>query len=105
MGNNISNEQIADRLEPAAEFVEGQDEYRVQSYRRAGSRIFALERPDSSACSSGSGAEAEPLKTLTGVPGLWRKLAEDICGQLGVKTLEELEVAAQDGGLARGWRA
>jgi hypothetical protein len=43
----------------------------------------------------------DPIGTITRVPGIGRKLAERVHRQLCVETLEDLEVAAHDGRLAR----
>jgi DNA polymerase (family 10) len=45
-------------------------------------------------------SEVSPEKVLRRVPGIGRKLAERIHGELGIDTLEELEIAAHDGSLA-----
>jgi hypothetical protein len=44
---------------------------------------------------------ARPLAALRSVPGIGPKLAERLHGELGIETLEELELAAHDGRLAR----
>jgi hypothetical protein len=43
----------------------------------------------------------DPIGTITRIPGIGCKLAERVHRQLGIETLEELEVAAHDGRLAR----
>ncbi len=45
-------------------------------------------------------SEADPVRLLASVPGIGRVLAERLHRDLGIKTLEELEVAAHDGRLA-----
>jgi Holliday junction resolvasome RuvABC DNA-binding subunit len=45
--------------------------------------------------------EGEPAQRLASVPGLGPQLAERIHHELGIETLEELEIAAHDGRLAR----
>ena len=46
-------------------------------------------------------ARARPLAALRSVPGLGERLAERLHEELGIETLEELELAAHDGRLAR----
>ena len=41
--------------------------------------------------------EADPARVLETVPGIGRRLAQRLHGQLGIDTLEQLEVAAHDG--------
>jgi hypothetical protein len=45
--------------------------------------------------------EADPIALLTTVPGIGPKLADRLHHELGIDTLEELEIAAHDGRLAR----
>jgi hypothetical protein len=45
--------------------------------------------------------ETDPSRVLETVPGIGRKLAERLHNELGVETLEELEMAAHDGSLAQ----
>lgn len=44
--------------------------------------------------------EADPVKLLSSVPGIGKALAHRLHDDLGIETLEELEVAAHDGRLA-----
>ena len=44
--------------------------------------------------------ESDPIEALTSVPGIGRVTAERLYHDLGIETLEELEVAAHDGRLA-----
>jgi hypothetical protein len=46
-------------------------------------------------------AQARPLAALRSVPGVGPRLAERLHQELGIETLEELELAAHDGRLAR----
>ena len=45
--------------------------------------------------------EAEPVALLTSVPGIGKKLADQLHHDLGIDTLEELEVAAHEGRLTK----
>ncbi|MDX1411149.1 MAG: helix-hairpin-helix domain-containing protein [Nitrospirales bacterium] len=45
--------------------------------------------------------EAEPVALLSSIPGIGKKLAEQLHHDLGIDTLEELEVAAHEGRLAQ----
>lgn len=45
--------------------------------------------------------ESDPIKLLQTVPGIGKLTAERIYTKLGIETLEELEIAAHDGRLAR----
>jgi len=45
--------------------------------------------------------EADPITVLESVPGIGKAMAERLHNELGVGTLEELELAAHDGRLAR----
>jgi DNA polymerase/3'-5' exonuclease PolX len=44
--------------------------------------------------------ESDPIALLTTVPGIGKRMAECIHDELGIETLEELEIAAHDGRLA-----
>jgi len=44
--------------------------------------------------------DADPIKRLSTVPGIGRRLAERLHDELGLETLEDLEAAAHDGRLA-----
>lgn len=52
-------------------------------------------------CSVQERLEGQPTKRLASVPGLGPHLAERIHRELGIDSLEELEIAAHDGRLAR----
>lgn len=45
--------------------------------------------------------DAEPVALLTSIPGIGKKLAEQLHHDLGIDTLEELEVAAHEGRLTQ----
>jgi len=61
----------------------------IAEYVQTG-HIAALDRMET---------EIEPVDILTRVPGLSRAMAREIYEQLGIQTLEELELAAHDGRL------
>lgn len=44
--------------------------------------------------------ETDPIGFLSTVPGIGKRTAERIHDELGIETLEELEMAAHDGRLA-----
>lgn len=45
--------------------------------------------------------ESDPIALLRTVPGIGKKMAERLHDELGIETLEELEIAAHDGRLAK----
>ena len=45
--------------------------------------------------------ESDPIALLRTVPGIGKVMAERVHDELGIETLEELEIAAHDGRLAR----
>ena len=130
----ISNEEIADRLDHVADMLELEDEnaFRVRSYRSAAQTVRDLDQPvielmqqngeralrtlpgigeklagsiKEIATTGHFGLEEKleseiwPGKLFTEVPGIGDELARRIHEQLGISTLEELEVAAHDGRL------
>jgi DNA polymerase (family 10) len=130
----ISNEEIADRLDHVADMLELEEEntFRVRSYRNAAQTVRDLDRPVielmqqdgrrvlrtlpgigerlagsiSEIVTTGHlgleeklESEIWPGKLFTEVPGIGDELARRIHEQLGISTLEELELAAHDGRL------
>lgn len=66
---------------------------------RLASVIIELIR--SGSCGALERLEGDPMHRLASVPGLGPHLAERIHRELGIETLEELEIAAHDGRLGR----
>jgi len=132
--DEISNREIADRLDHVADLLELEDEnaFRVRSYRTAAQTVRDMDRPVAEIVQQdgdralqalpGIGqrlagsireiattghlsledkleSEIWPGRFFTEVPGIGEELARRIHEQLGISTLEELEVAAHDGRL------
>jgi len=132
--DEISNEEIADKLDHVADLLELEEEnaFRVRSYRNAAQTVRDLDQPVTQLMQQdgdralralpGIGerlagsiqeiattghlgledkleSEVWPGKLFTEVPGIGEELAKRIHDQLGISTLEELELAAHDGRL------
>ena len=131
---DISNREIADKLDHVADLLELEDEnaFRVRSYRNAAQTVRDMNQPVAELAQHdgdhalqalpGIGqrlagsikeiattghlsleekleSESWPGKLLTEVPGIGEELARRIHEELGISTLEELELAAHDGRL------
>lgn len=97
--------EVASRLEPVAPLAEEEEEGKLESLPGIGEsiggairefvhtrRLSLLERLE---------GEISPEDLFCTVPGIGEELAERIHAELGVDTLEELEVAVHDGRLAQ----
>jgi hypothetical protein len=75
----------------------------LEAIPHVGSHLAAviIELIKTGTCGALHRLEGEPSQRLAGVPGLGPHLAERIHRELGIETLEELEIAAHDGRLAR----
>jgi putative hydrolase len=75
----------------------------LEAIPSVGSRLASvvIELIKSGTCGALERLEGDPIHRLASVPGLGPQLAERIHRELGIDTLEELEIAAHDGRLAR----
>lgn len=75
----------------------------LEALPRVGSRLAAviIELLKTGRCGALERLEGDPVHHLACVPGLGPRLAERIHRELGIETLEDLEVATHDGQLAR----
>jgi hypothetical protein len=75
----------------------------LEAIPHVGPRLAAviIELIKTGTCGALERLEGEPVQRLAGVPGLGPHLAESIHRELGIETLEELEIAAHDGRRAR----
>lgn len=75
----------------------------LEAIPHIGPRLAAviIELVKTGRCGALERLEGDPIRTLASVPGLGLQLAERIHRALGIETLEDLEVAAHDGRLAR----
>jgi len=75
----------------------------LEAIPHIGPRLSAviIELIKTGSCGALERLQGEPIQRLASVPGLGPQLAERIHRELGIETLEELEVAAHDGRLAR----
>jgi DNA polymerase (family X) len=75
----------------------------LEAIPHVGPRLAAvtIELIKTGTCGALERLEGEPTQRLASVPGLGPHLAERIHRELGIETLEELEIAAHDGRLAR----
>lgn len=74
----------------------------LEAIPHIGPRLAAvlIELIKTGRCSALERLEGDPIHVLASVPGLGSELAERIHHELGIETLEELEIAAHDGRLA-----
>jgi hypothetical protein len=75
----------------------------LEAIPHVGARLAAviIELIKTGTCGALERLEGDPVHRLASVPGLGPQLAERIHRELGIDTLEELEVAVHDGRLAR----
>ena len=75
----------------------------LEAIPHIGQRLSAviIELIKTGRCAALDRLRGHPVRTLERIPGLGRALAERVHRELGIETLEALEVAAHDGRLAR----